>query len=389
MRDLGALDGANSTATAVSPDGQVTGCATTFGKGRHAFRYASGVMQDLGSLGGTESCGNGINQAGDMTGALRLPDSSWRAFIYRDGEARVFGLGGSRSGGYAINALGQVTGETDCDFDWGLNCRAFLYTDGTMLDLGTLGGVQSVGLAINLRGEVTGYYSDKYYSQRAFLYTDGAMYDLNSLVVSGLDEDFTLYEARGINDSRQIAATAGNKDGRSIAFRLDPVPGSFVQAVEYYYGVFDHYFVTANPAEIAKLDNGGLSGWVRTGETFNVWTQPNPSLSPTCRFFTTAFAPKSSHFYTPFVAECAAIKGDPSWQSEGIAFYVQIPTGYGTGNGSCPDGTVALYRAYNGGMGGAPNHRYTTNLATLSAMIAQGWIFEGEANTKVFACVPQ
>ena len=27
--------------------------------------------------------------------------------------------------------------------------------------------------------------------------------------------------------------------------------------------------------------------------------------------------------------------------------------------------------------------------ATLNAMLAQGWVFEGEANTKVFASVPQ
>jgi hypothetical protein len=40
-------------------------------------------------------------------------------------------------------------------------------------------------------------------------------------------------------------------------------------------------------------------------------------------------------------------------------------------------------------MGGAPNYRFTTSLATLNAMLTQGWVFEGEANTKVFACVPQ
>jgi len=47
-----------------------------------------------------------------------------------------------------------------------------------------------------------------------------------------------------------------------------------------------------------------------------------------------------------------------------------------------------LYRLYNDGMGGAPNHRYTTSLATFNTMLAQGWAFEGEANTKVIACVP-
>jgi len=34
------------------------------------------------------------------------------------------------------------------------------------------------------------------------------------------------------------------------------------------------------------------------------------------------------------------------------------------------------------------NHRYTTDVAFLNELIAQGWTFEGEAQTKVFACVP-
>jgi CTP synthase (UTP-ammonia lyase) len=39
-------------------------------------------------------------------------------------------------------------------------------------------------------------------------------------------------------------------------------------------------------------------------------------------------------------------------------------------------------------MGGAPNHRYTINALIFNQMIAQGWVFEGNGNTKVFACVP-
>jgi N-acetylneuraminic acid mutarotase len=161
-------------------------------------------------------------------------------------------------------------------------------------------------------------------------------------------------------------------------------------AIEYYYADWNYYFVTSFPAEIATLDRGAFGGlWQRTGETFNVWPVSGGFASPTCRFFSVAFAPKSAHFYTPFPTECAIVAANPGWQFEAIAFYLLIPTGYGTGNGFCPQGTVALYRAYNNGMGGAPNHRYTTSMTTLNTMIAQRWVFEGEANTKVFACVPQ
>ena len=135
------------------------------------------------------------------------------------------------------------------------------------------------------------------------------------------------------------------------------------------------------------FSDGGAFGGVfrRTGQTFMVWPQTNPSASPTCRFFSTAFAPKSSHFYTPFAFECAIVKTEPAWQFEAIAFYIQL-AGL---DGLCSGGTVPLYRLYNNGMGGAPNHRYTTGLTILNQMVAAGWIFEGNGDTKVFACVPQ
>ena len=40
-------------------------------------------------------------------------------------------------------------------------------------------------------------------------------------------------------------------------------------------------------------------------------------------------------------------------------------------------------------IGGAPNHRYTASMASLQQMLFEGWIFEGSAATRVFACVPE
>ncbi|HEV8553678.1 MAG TPA: hypothetical protein VGR65_09895 [Casimicrobiaceae bacterium] len=157
-------------------------------------------------------------------------------------------------------------------------------------------------------------------------------------------------------------------------------------AVEYYYGGWNFFFVTAFPDEIAALDGGAFGGaWKRTGETFDVWTGPTNGAVPTCRFFSTIFAPKSSHFYTPYAAECAALKAGTGWQFEAIAFYLQLPDA----NGNCPAGTEVLYRLYNNGMGGAPNHRFTRNAALFNQMRAAGWPFEGDGRTGAFACVPQ
>jgi hypothetical protein len=79
------------------------------------------------------------------------------------------------------------------------------------------------------------------------------------------------------------------------------------------------------------------------------------------------------------------LKNNPACSYEGIAFYVQATNA----NGLCAPGTIALYRLYDNGMGGAPNHRYTTSIPIFYAMIAAGWVFEGNGNTRVFACVPQ
>jgi hypothetical protein len=157
-------------------------------------------------------------------------------------------------------------------------------------------------------------------------------------------------------------------------------------AVEYFNGAWGYYFVTASANEIAALDAGAFDyAWQRTGETFAVWSSFVPGSAATCRFFSDAFAPKSTHFYTPYAAECNALKANPGWQYEGIAFYTALPDT----NGLCATGTVPLYRAYDNGIGGAPNHRFTTSFATLQQMIAAGWSFEGNGNTQAFACVPQ
>jgi hypothetical protein len=50
-----------------------------------------------------------------------------------------------------------------------------------------------------------------------------------------------------------------------------------------------------------------------------------------------------------------------------------------------PAGTIPLYRLYNNGQGGAPNHRYTVDPTVRAAMIARNWSPEATATT---ACLP-
>lgn len=156
-----------------------------------------------------------------------------------------------------------------------------------------------------------------------------------------------------------------------------------VDAVEFYHAGFGHYFLTASPDEAAALDAGTtIKGWTRTGYSFKVQGSTVTGYTPICRFFSTNFSPKSSHFYTPSTTECASVKQNPNWQFEGNAFYVQMAAT----DGSCPAGNGKVYRLYNNGQGGAPNHRYTDNLTVRSQMIAQGWIPEGSGVDGVAFC---
>jgi hypothetical protein len=155
-------------------------------------------------------------------------------------------------------------------------------------------------------------------------------------------------------------------------------------AVEYYQTAYGHFFVTASPTEIAALDGGTPRGWSRTGQSFEVLPLGTPAADAVCRFWSDrSFAPKSSHFYTPFDWECAKVKGDPTWWYEGEVFAVTLADAAG----ACVPGTLPLYRLYNDGRGNASNHRYTTSLAIRSQMLAQGWLPEG-AGIGVIGCVP-
>jgi mono/diheme cytochrome c family protein len=166
--------------------------------------------------------------------------------------------------------------------------------------------------------------------------------------------------------------------------------GTKVAAVEYYHATFDHFFITAIAAEIAALDNGTFAGWQRTGLSFNVYAAAGaPAASAIVyRFFSTSFTPKSSHFYTANPTEYQSVLTNPNWQFEGEVFNVLMP---GI-DGLCPAGSIPVYRLYNNGQGGAPNHRFTTDIAVRNSMLSRPadkvWIAEG-AGVGVGMCAPQ
>jgi len=159
---------------------------------------------------------------------------------------------------------------------------------------------------------------------------------------------------------------------------------SDVTAVEYHHAAFGHYFVTALADEIERLDGGGFAGWSRTGATFKVFSGRVPASAEVCRLFNDSFGERSSHFYTADALECAKLRARGDWRFEGRVFSV-LPAYF---SGACPPFSTAVYRLYNNGRHGAPNHRFTQSTQARDAMLAQGWVAEGRGPAGVAMCSP-
>jgi len=145
------------------------------------YSYTSGSTTELGTLGGNDSEAFAINDVGQITGDSRLRGGGTHAFIYSGGVMTDLGtLGGSRSSGRAINGSTQIAGYSTLTPNSNV-AHAILITGEAMSDLGTLGGAQSEGYGINAAGHVTGNSDVAAGTAHAFLYSNGSMSDLGTL----------------------------------------------------------------------------------------------------------------------------------------------------------------------------------------------------------------
>jgi len=216
----------------------------------------------------------------------------------------------------------------------------------------------------------------------------------------------TIWAVRNVGIVKEILNVDGEISTSSLtatnfslirALSAEPVT---VSVVEFYNTMLNHYFLTADPAEMIGIDNGAAgSGWVRTGMSFNAYTLDSGigEKAAVCRFYGDAkLGPDgkrigpNSHFYTANAFECEGVKTSPGWMYEALAFSVSLPIegicerGGGGPTLLTPDTLRPVYRAYNSRhMFNDANHRYTTDSAVYQEMINQGWIGEG-----VVFCVP-
>ena len=187
-----------------------------------------------------------------------------------------------------------------------------------------------------------------------------------------------------IEGSSNLLAGGYGLPGALLVKIRNPIVAGTV--VEFYNTILNHYFITADPAEQAAVDAGAAGpGWTRTGQGFRVYTNALGvplSAIPVCRFYgSTVINPATgqrrgpnSHFYTAVPEECAAVKTDPGWTFESIAFFTN-PT---LASNTCAAGTVPVYRVYNNRpQFNDSNHRYTTDFAIYQLMQSMGFRPEG------------
>lgn len=192
--DLGTLGGYGSIARDINDQGQVVGESVTEDGEWHAFLWSDGNMIDLGTLGGIYSYARSINNRGEIVGISAHAQGKSRPFLWKNGIMTDLGtLGGEFGSAESINSSGRIVGGSANELGqsqptlwfqaqtYSLNfgyetispsqisnsgkivgyyntygIRAFLWSDGSFVDLGTLGGDRSVALGVNDDGYVVG-----------------------------------------------------------------------------------------------------------------------------------------------------------------------------------------------------------------------------------------
>jgi probable HAF family extracellular repeat protein len=203
-----------------------------------------------------------FNEQGHLAGYY-LDASSSRAFLMTNGVVVDLGtFGGTISVANALNNLDQVVGysskQGDIDFD------AFVWTEGTMLDYGTLGGTISAAQAISDASQATGYsyVSSSNLEVHAFLSSGTQLQDLGTL---GGSYSFGL----GVNSAGQVtgdSGTSGDLERHGFLFSGGVMKdlGTLGGTASFVFGLNNHGLVAGDSSTADELE---VHAFVHDGNT--------------------------------------------------------------------------------------------------------------------------
>lgn len=222
---------------AINNSGVAAGWQGTGGASAHAYLLTNGSRTDLASSVAYQALAYGINDSGQAVGYVN-DGSGPRPVLFSGGSFTE--LGGVPAGeAYArdINNSGQIVGFKQAG-------QAFLISGGVYTGLGTLGGSFSAAYSIsNSGGFVTGWAHNVSNASHAFLYQNGSMLDLGLLAGAAASQ------AYGVNSSGHVVGSSGSsafiyKDGAMLDLNaITDFTGSGITHLEYAYGISDTGYI--------------------------------------------------------------------------------------------------------------------------------------------------
>jgi len=180
-----------------------------------------GQLVDIGDLGGGSATAYSLNDSGLVVGSSYLADGGGaHPFLYSNGKMIDLGTLGGQGWNSAngINNAGVVVGTS-----WAPSAfLGFIWKNGKMKSLGTLGGQYSEAYAINNKGQITGGAASPN-AWHAYITVGGKLKDIDTRPTS-------VSTGYAINDSGIVVGVANNHafvyDGKKMKDLNNLIPSN-------------------------------------------------------------------------------------------------------------------------------------------------------------------